>query len=151
VGIGLLFSFVKYSQDYLSEYRIENSKPFLGQKLDLAAIAEHLGDPGLADFAKNPRNVPLILVFWSSTCIPCLQELPGLQADHPGAFVLPINTDPPELLEEAERNFKLLAPGFAFRHDGEQKLTKGMKITYLPTQVTVDPQGIIKNFHVGKN
>lgn len=150
VGILLLFSFVKISQGYLSEYLVENSKSFLGQKLDLKSVAEHLGDTGLAEFAKSPKDVPVILVFWSSTCIPCLEELPHLEEKNPGALIVPINADMPEMLEDAQATFARLAPRFSFRHDGEQFLQKSLKINYLPTHVILDSQGFIKQFQSGR-
>ena len=151
LGIGLLFAFVSLSQDYLSEYLVENSKPLLGQKLDLANLASHLKDSRLAEFAKNPPKSDVILIFWSSTCAPCLTELPRLSADNPGVLLVPINTDPEGGEAAAAKTLSDLAPEFPFLHDSKRFLEESLKITYLPTHVTIDRDGFIKKFHVGKN
>jgi thiol-disulfide isomerase/thioredoxin len=130
---------------------VENSKTLLGEKLDLGNVAKHLGDARLSEFAKSPGTNDVILVFWSSTCIPCLQELPKLSEQYPGGLVVPINTDNKDEQASAKTSLQLLAPDFPFLHDADRFLEKSLKIRYLPTLITVDPEGIIKKFTAGAN
>lgn len=150
LGVVLLVTFVSLSQKYLSGYLVENSKTLLGNKLDLSQVAAHLQDERLASFAKAPTESPVIFVFWSSTCAPCLEDMPKVSELHPGALLVPINTDVPTELASAELTLETLAPGFPFLHDKDRFLETSLKISHLPTHVIIDSQGFIKEFRSGR-
>lgn len=144
LGVAILIAFVKTSQSYLSDYLIRNSKPLIGQKLDLEPLGRHLEAPQI-----TPNlNSPLVLVFWSMSCAPCLKNLGKLQDLHPGALVVAINTDESGDLEQARKISKELAPEQSFHHDKNRFLEKTLKIDYLPTHVLINNEGFIEKFEV---
>jgi len=148
-GLALLFAFVRASQSYLSDYLVQNSKSLVGQKLDLAALSEHLKDPRLAEFAKTPTRDQVVFAFWAVHCAPCLKDLPKLAKEHSDALVVVINTDTEDKKAEAEATLKQLAPEFPFTYDQDRRLEKQLKITYLPSHVYIDREGNIKKFTAG--
>ncbi|MBY0315926.1 MAG: TlpA family protein disulfide reductase [Bdellovibrionales bacterium] len=143
-GLWLLFAFVRSSQDILSGSLLENSKELIGQRLELKELADMLQDQRIAQ-----PGMSLLLVFWSTTCAPCLEELPQLSAK-PDVVVVPINTDRKDFLVDAERVAKILAPQFRFISDAEGYVQKQFKIKFVPTHVSIDPSGIIQDIRIGK-
>ncbi len=147
VGLVLLATFVKISQNYLSEHLVQNSKALVGQKLDFASLGNHLGDQRLT----ASMAAPVVLVFWSVTCAPCLRELPGLQVREKDSLIVPINTDPPEQIAHASKIYAAMIPNVPFFHDKNRYLQDSLKIDYLPTHVHLDAQGFIQSFKVGRD
>lgn len=143
LGVGILFAFVKTSQNYLSDYLTENSKDLIGQKIDLKALSKILQDQRVGE----PQQ-EILLVFWSTTCTPCLQELPSLE-EKKNRLVIAINTDRKEHRADAERAFKILAPKFRFFGDELEVLQKNFKIKFVPTHITISSEGLIENIQVG--
>lgn len=122
---------------------VENSKDLIGQKLEIAGLASYLRDQSLVS---QPQD--LLLVFWSTTCSPCLQELPTLSQG--GQYkVIPINIDRLEHQADAERVFKILAPSFQFVNDSDEFLQKSFKIKYVPTNVWITSAGVIDKIKIG--
>lgn len=154
LGLSLLFALVHYSQSYLSENFGENSKPeLIGKKIELVAIADHLGDERINEFKKSHPQGQVWLSFWSMACSPCLKKLPDLVKDETqDALIVPINVDPPEQLEVAEQTFKVLTKGaLPFNHDGERRLTKEFNIDFLPTHMLISSDGEILKYLIGKD
>lgn len=150
-GLTLLFAFVRLSQNYLSGYMVRNSTPLLGQKLEWKSLSEHLEDPRLADFPGASPQKEVLLVFWSTSCAPCLSDLPQLKTEHPEALIVAINTDTEDDWEHAEKISKLLAPDIPFLKDRRRFLETQLKIDYLPTHVLASADGTLLKFTVGRD
>lgn len=93
----------------------------------------------------------LVLVnFWASWCIPCVQEMPTLQAfqqQYPGITVLGINleednTTIQNYLEQVGATYEILL-------DREARITSEYRIITLPTTFIVDEKGMIRYRHIG--
>ncbi len=114
--------------------------------IDPAILAQHLKEPKIAT---NPT--PRVLVFWSVTCAPCLQELSKIQElTSKGSTVTPINTDPAESHELAKKLLATALPQQAFYHDEDKVLITQLEIDYLPTHIYIDADGTIEKIEVGK-
>lgn len=149
LGTVLLFAFVNYSHDYLSDYFIRNSKPLIGQKVDIGQLAEHLGATQMTEWVQTKPNADTRIVFWSLTCSPCLEKLSKLTPTSTDQIVIPVNVDPYSDIQESEKVLKSLAPQFAFYHDKERFMMNTFKVDYLPTYVVLDSKGFIKQVLAG--
>lgn len=100
------------------------------------------------------RGKPLLVVFWSITCAPCVREVPQLAAVYRSlhargldvvAVALP--QDPPSLLADFSRRFKVPYP-VAMDLDGAVARAYG-GVTVIPRDILIGPDGRIVEDHVG--
>jgi thiol-disulfide isomerase/thioredoxin len=146
LGLALLVTFVSISQDYLSEYLVQNSKNHLGKLLDRQKLSTLLKAPEISDNSKK-----MVLVFWSVSCAPCLEKLKDLpDLGREDRIVLPINTDPEESAELAQKLLKASLPGQRFLRDSEKVLVTELEIDYLPTNVFLSADGTIEKIEIGQ-
>jgi hypothetical protein len=148
-GLGILFSFVSASQNYLSDYLNENSKDIVGRGISLDSLAEHLQDERITLFARNQENPAYILVFWSVSCAPCLKDLQKLKTPAKNALLVPVNTDRISDLERAHKIYSSIVNDLPFLHDRDRFLQEQLKVKYLPTHVYLDKDGLITRHEVG--
>ncbi|MBY0385011.1 hypothetical protein K2X05_07620 [bacterium] len=146
LGLALLVAFVSISQNYLSDYLIRNSKTHLGQKIDPEKLSRVLNAP---EMTTSPS--PLLLVFWSMTCSPCLEKLKKLPDQSlTGYRLLPINTDPENLIPAAQKIFSSHLPNQPFYHDPQKTLVTELEINYLPTNIYLSIDGTIEKIEIGE-
>lgn len=98
-------------------------------------------ETSLADY----RGQALVVNFWSTTCQPCVQEMPDLEAVHTSlgedvAF-LGVNTrDSPEAAQAlAERT----GVTYDLVRDVDGRLSRALKVTTLPVTMLVAPDGTV--------
>ncbi len=145
-----MIALVAYSQNYLSDYLIQNSKDHIGQKIDPAKLSELLG---MAEIAAQPA--PSVLILWSVTCAPCLEKLKnlpdvGLEGALGSRRLIPVNTDPATSHAEAQAVLEKYLPGQAFYHDRGKTLVTELEVDYLPTNVYITAEGVIEKITVGE-
>jgi hypothetical protein len=145
-----MITFVSFSQDYLSDYLIRNSKDNVGKKLDPAKLSELLGMPEMA-----AQPAPSVLILWSVTCAPCLEKLKnlpdvGLESGQGNRRLIPINTDPETSRAEAQAVLAKYLPSQPFYHDREKTLVTELEIDYLPTNIYLTAEGVIEKITVGE-
>lgn len=137
---------VSFSQNYLSDYVIRNSKAHTGQKIDPEKLAELLGAPQIAS-----SPTPTVLVFWSVTCAPCLEKLKDLPDLSRGdKRVVPINTDAENMSEVAQKILSAALPNQPFYRDRDKILETELEIEYLPTNVYLAADGTIEKIEMGQ-
>lgn len=146
LGLALLVTFVSISQNYLSEYLIRNSKTHLGQKIDPEKLSRLLKAP---EILANPS--PLLLVFWSTTCSPCLEKIKNLPDQSLNRRrLIAINTDPENLIPAAQKIFSAYLAQLPFYHDPQKILVTELEINYLPTNIYLSSEGIIEKVEIGE-
>lgn len=150
VGLALMIALVAYSQNYLSDYLIRNSKDHIGQKLDPAKLSELLDMPEMASIP-----TPSVLILWSVTCAPCLEKLKnlpdvGLEGGQGSRRLIPINTDPESSRAEAQAVLAKYLPSQPFYHDREKTLVTELEVDYLPTNIYITSEGVIEKITVGE-
>lgn len=145
-----MITFVSFSQNYLSDYLIRNSKDHIGQKLDPAKLSELLGMPEMA-----AQPAPSVLILWSVTCAPCLEKLKnlpdlGLEGGQGSRRLIPINTDSEATQVEAQAVLAEYLPNQPFYHDREKTLVTELEVDYLPTNIYITSEGVIEKITVGE-
>lgn len=105
------------------------------------------GSPGDIDLATF-RGAPLVVNFWATWCVPCLAELPLLDAlAATGVHVLGVNIDreiaPPRAL------LQRLALRFPIAWDAEGTVARAWNPDALPTTYVLDREGVIRSIQRG--
>ncbi len=102
------------------------------------------------------RDKVVLLDFWATWCVPCVQAMPGLQKlseqykDKP-VVVIGVNQDSKsqdkkvrQFLEDKKITFRQVL-------DPEGKSGRAYKVVGLPTTVLLDKQGVIQAVHIGSS
>lgn len=107
------------------------------------------GSVALADY----RGQTLLLNFWQTTCVPCLQEIPDLADFHAdrredGVAVLAVNFD------EAADTVRAFFENNGFDAlpvalDGDSAVRDSYGVVGIPVTYIIDPDGTIRTFHIG--
>lgn len=95
----------------------------------------------LADY----RGQPVVVNFWSSTCVPCIEEMPDFQAVHEslGDQVAFVGVNSNDVDEAAERMAETTGVTYDLIRDRESELVRALEVTNLPTTFLVDADGTI--------
>lgn len=88
----------------------------------------------------------VILNFWASWCIPCLEEFPSIVSlkkkfGDDKILVLGINTDEKNNLPEITKTMKKFGINFPVVHDADGSITSAFKVSAIPVSII---------FHKGK-
>lgn len=109
---------------------------------DFTIITEH----GARVTAKDFRGRVLVLNFWASWCVPCIEETPSLR-EFQGAFqrsgltVLGISIDTEE---QAYRNFlRRFRVNFETARDPDRKMSSRYGTIQIPETYVIDKQGVV--------
>jgi thiol-disulfide isomerase/thioredoxin len=93
-------------------------------------------------------KLPTLINFWSTTCVPCLHELPDLaKLCAAGKYRVQLfDMDPPSNRARVASMLKNLAPKLNNEHPTADSLERlfGSSATPLPTSIILDPQGRIQ-------
>jgi len=122
-------------------------KPAPAPKFKLADLEG--GQVALSDYAGKP----LIVNFWATWCIPCIEEMPELEKFYhlkrgEGLELLMINVKESHVLVEKfirRNNFS-----FTVALDEEGKATDEFQVFGLPCTFFIDKNGVILNRHMGR-
>lgn len=105
------------------------------------------GTTALADY----RGTPLVVNFWSSTCIPCTTEMPAFDAVHRelGGSVAFLGINTAEGPAPAQRFLEQVPVGYDLARDPDGSALRAFGRANLPTTVVVDADGIVRDVHTG--
>ena len=98
------------------------------------------------------RGRPLLINFWATWCLPCQEEMPALERvdrkwRERGAMVLAINFEEDgQAIREYLAENGLSLPVF---QDTAGEVAQKLNITYLPTTLFVDSDGVIRSRNEG--
>jgi peroxiredoxin len=99
---------------------------------------------------------PVLINFWASWCIPCLTEMPLIEAAYTeyqptGLVVLAVNDTRNDSPEEAEKFTTDLGLTFPILLDSGYKVTYPLyRVIQLPMSFFVDSEGIIQDILIGQ-
>jgi len=95
------------------------------------------------------RGKTVVLNFWATWCAPCVTEIPTFSAfakENPDIPVFGIAVDGSRSsLRRAAKSLKISYPVLM----ADSKVKSAYKVSSLPTTVVIDPQGQVKDIHVG--
>lgn len=101
----------------------------------------------LAEF----KGTPVLLNFWSSTCAPCLKEMPDLQqisTDHAGKLSV-IGVDVTDTAEAGKQMVAKTGVTYLNARDPQAEVFAAFGGTALPRTVLVDAKGKVVDVHNG--
>ncbi len=120
---------------------------------DLSLVKEDGSIGKISDF----KGKIVIVSFWATWCVPCLQELPTFaklekELSGEGLLVVPINVED----ETVDRQFiaslwQKHSIGFPTYYDPQQKAAGAMDVQIMPTNYVVDRKGRIAFASYGAN
>lgn len=88
---------------------------------------------------------PLILNFWSSTCVPCRKEMPAFEAVHQavGDRVRIVGIDPQDPPDMATAFAKKVGANYELLRDADGSVIAALGVAALPTSIFVRADGTI--------
>lgn len=94
---------------------------------------------------------PVLLNFWSSTCAPCLKEMPALESVHNdvGDQVLFLGINAQDSLESAEKMIDRTGVTFDSARDPRGEISTQFAAHALPRTVLIDAKGKVVAVHSG--
>lgn len=116
----------------------------------------------LMDATNHPQNLSkwkkkaLLINFWATWCMPCVQEMPELSALQAGAKtteaqILGIGIDSASNIQEFLSKYKISYPIYVAGADGSELLREfGDDSGGLPFSVLISPSGQIKKTYLGR-
>ena len=100
---------------------------------------------------KDFRGSTVMLNFWSTTCPPCLEEMPYMQDVYTefkshGFEIIAVNLDPnmkevKSFIEHFGYDFLVL--------EGDAEIARSYMVRFIPKSLFIDPNGVIHSVHVG--
>jgi len=106
---------------------------------------------GSARFA-DYRGKPLVVNVWSSTCAPCVKEMPAMEQVHQaeGDAVAFLGVNPQDRAETAQRFAGKTGVTYDLALDPAGDLTAHMGVAFLPTTFLVGPDGTVRHVERGE-
>ena len=105
------------------------------------------GTGNLTDY----RGVPLVVNFWASYCVPCIQEMPAFEEVHQdlGDDVAFLGLNVSEGVEPAQRMIDRTGVTYDLGRDPTGEIIRSLGGINLPTTVVADAEGTVVAVHVG--
>jgi thiol-disulfide isomerase/thioredoxin len=97
------------------------------------------------------RGRPVIVNFWSSSCVPCRTETPALEAAHraAGDRVAFLGVDEEDVRADAQAAVRRWGATYPSAYDRAGVLADSYRLFGLPTTVLVGADGHIRSRHTG--
>jgi len=109
---------------------------------------------GLTDLAGNPvtaemmKNKVVVLDFWATWCVPCIQEMPYFQKvydkykDHPEVLFMVVNSGSNNTIDDA-RKWAKQNPQYSFPiyYNNDKQIGEKVGFTLIPTIAVIDKSG----------
>ncbi len=113
--------------------------------------APYQGFDGASATLTGLEGRPLVLNFWSATCVPCRTEMPALQRIHrqEGDQVTFLGIDTGEGLTTGRDAADQSGVDYALASDPQSRLASRLGVVALPTTVVVGANGVVTHVHVG--
>jgi peroxiredoxin len=98
------------------------------------------------------RGTPVVLNFWSSTCAPCLNELPEIEkvAQQLGDKVIVIGIDSQDTVESGQKMVDQTGITFRNARDPKGQISTVFGALALPRTVLIDAQGKVADTYTGE-
>jgi peroxiredoxin len=108
------------------------------------------GTQQLAEIAG--RGTPVVLNFWSSTCAPCLNELPAIEkvSKQLGDKVTVIGIDSQDTVESGQKMVDQTGITFRNARDPKGQISTVFGALALPRTVIIDAQGKVADTYTGE-
>jgi thiol-disulfide isomerase/thioredoxin len=105
------------------------------------------GEARFADY----RGTPLVVNVWSTTCGPCVREMPDFESVHQavGNKVTFIGLDHADAADPAKDFVKQTGVTYDILRDPDGRFAQAMGVTLLPTTLFVDANGIVVKTKAG--
>jgi cytochrome c biogenesis protein CcmG/thiol:disulfide interchange protein DsbE len=93
------------------------------------------------------RGKPVLMNFWATWCVPCVDEMPLLQAAHRrvGERVTFLGVDREDFRPEAQRFLRRTGVTYASAYDRDGSLDARYRLRGTPTSVFIDADGRIRD------
>jgi thiol-disulfide isomerase/thioredoxin len=100
---------------------------------------------------RDYRGKPLLVNFFSSTCVPCQTEMPALEQMHrkAGSRVAFLGLDVQDMVASGKAFVDSVGATYDMGRDPEASILQGLGGTNLPTTVLLDSNGNVVYEHVG--
>jgi cytochrome c biogenesis protein CcmG, thiol:disulfide interchange protein DsbE len=97
------------------------------------------------------RGKPLVLNFWSATCVPCRTEMPALErvARREGASATILGIDTGDGHGAGADAARQAGATYPLAFDPRSTIASRLATVALPTTLVVDAQGVVTHVHVG--
>jgi thiol-disulfide isomerase/thioredoxin len=107
---------------------------------------------GSAASTTDYRGKPLLVNFFSSTCVPCQTEMPALEQVHrkAGAAIVFLGLDVQDTVASGKAFVETTGVTYDMGRDPDASILQGLGGTALPTTVLLDAHGKIVYQHLGK-
>jgi thiol-disulfide isomerase/thioredoxin len=101
---------------------------------------------------RDYRGKPLLVNFFSSTCVPCQTEMPALEQVHrkEGAAIAFLGLDVQDTVASGKAFVETTGVTYDMGRDPDASILQGLGGTALPTTVLLDANGKIVYQHLGK-
>lgn len=114
-------------------------------------VAEALPDITLTRFdgtevsTSDYAGQPLVINFWASWCIPCVDEMPAFQAVHEslGEDVVFLGVNSRDTVASAEQMIETTGVTYDVARDVDGELARALDVASLPVTVLVLPDGTV--------
>lgn len=96
----------------------------------------------------------VLLDFWSTSCPPCVDEIPHLQKlyqkyNKRGMALVGVAGYRGDTAEDVKSFMKEMKMTYPSVMDSAKSVARQYGLRYLPTMVVIDKNGVIKNIHIG--
>jgi thiol-disulfide isomerase/thioredoxin len=100
---------------------------------------------------RDYRGKPVVVNFFSSTCVPCQTEMPALEQIHrsTGERVVFLGLDVQDTVESGEAFLKTVSVTWDLGRDPDASILQSLGGTGLPTTVLLDADGRVVYKHLG--
>lgn len=95
---------------------------------------------------------PVLISYWVTWCIPCMEELPvldRLSAEFPGLEILTINGIDQDDLAAINQKVTELQLGLPVLLDENKSFWQDFRVLFLPTSFFIDQYGVIRHIQLG--
>ena len=94
----------------------------------------------------------VLIDFWASWCMPCMEALPAIQALHEklgkkGLRVIGVSDEGKDVVAASAKQHGL---GYTIAADEDQTITAKYRVYALPTLVVIDRQGVVRAVNVAR-